>query len=432
LDFVKKIKFFIFILADSLKPSRAHCLTIQAPFEDPDWDTLNELAGGHLRFAVWQLESAPSTGQLHFQAYCEWSKTVRGGVFARWASVPSELDSDVPWCSGIHVEQRRGTREQAREYCEVAIYKDEEKGRLDGPWYWNLAGWDQGGQGRRSDFAAAVDLIAGGGSIMDVAKQFPASFVRYERGLARLGEVLAPPVFRDVEGWYIWGDTGVGKSHWVYSTFGVANVYAIANESPLWFDGYAGEPVLFFEEFESLVSIKTLLRIVDGYPLRVPVKGGFIRAQWTRVIITGNYDVTPHWPPELKRRFGFPLGRGDHGNVRHCRLVGERRLGFPSASEVGGLGGFPVVRVPHVVPTLGASGVGSDHLAASDSADSDHEWRGLLAGLDISLEASGSDVSGGGGGELVAPPRILPNFVLDGGVVRHSPLCSDPDCAACI
>lgn len=386
------------------RPSRAFCLTIQTPIEDPDWDDLDSIVGGSLRFVVWQLEQAPTTGQLHLQVYLEFSKPVRPSVFKLFCAreVDEPLYEQSTWCSGFHVEPRRASREAARQYCEVAEWKGESKGRVEGPWYWpSLAAWDQGGQGKRSDLSSACALLKSGGSLVDVARTQPETFVRFERGLSRLADILSPSDFREVEGWFIWGDTGVGKSHWVYSTFGPANVYSPPSESPLWFDGYRGQSVLFFEEFDSAVPIKTLLRIVDEYSLAVQVKGGFVNARWTRVIFTGNSDITRGWPRELMRRFGFG------SRVRHVGVRDGERVGFPTAAEVGGAGGFSMVKRRHVVAPRPDAVPGADApgIAAGD---------GHVAA--VQPGPPGPMVGDGG-------VRILPNFVVDdGGVVRHRPV----------
>jgi len=411
-------------LADVSKPARAHCLTIQNPIQDPDWSFLAILTGGKLRCAVWQLEAAPTTGQLHFQAYVEWNKPVRGSVFRSFAADPADFpfEDQSTWCSGIHVEPRRASREAARQYCEVAEWKGESKGKLDGPWYWpSLEAWGSGGQGYRSDLAAACAIIQSGGSLYDVAVASPATFVRYERGLDRLSFILSPSEFRECVGIFLWGATGVGKSHWVYSTFGAANVYPVASEAPLWLDGYTGQSILFFEEFDSAVPIKTLLRIVDGYPLLVPVKGGFRHSRWTRVIFTGNSDVTATWPPELIRRFTAD-------GVRHIYHVGMRngvRTGFPSPASVGGRGGFPVIRRPHALPAPPGGAVAQyPELPLAPPPIP------APANVDDPSVVSISDVI-----HEVAPKgvRILPSFVrAPDTYVHHAPLCSNTNCGLCL
>lgn len=426
--------------------------------EDLDPDLLNELSRGQLRYCVWQLEQGTETGHVHFQAYVEWKKPQRAAVFARWSALePTYLDRscfssehDEPewgverfsWCQGIHVSVRRASREAARQYCMVREFKGKSKGYLDGPWEWGE--FTAGGQGTRNDLAACCAWIKGGGSIRDLAAKWPTTYVKYERGFRSLAHELSPVVFRDVEGWYIWGDTGVGKSHWVFSCYGPDNVYVVANESPLWFDGYHGQSVIFFEEFDSLVPIKKLLRIVDGYPLLVPVKNGFVRAEWSRVIITGNSDVSQQWPCELKRRFGFPRGLGTRGNVRHCKWSGTERVGFPTFEEAGGGGPFTIERRPHVVryapgsgppPQLGMGG-GSDLSSGSPGSSGDVLSSDAMAvgdGFDNILSSGDVGHLGVGVGLMSSvKTQILPSFAqCADGIVRYNGVCADELCVSC-
>jgi len=430
--------------------------------EQFDCDFLNQLSGGNLRYFVGQLERAPSTGTVHFQCYVEWRKPQRGSVFSRWAAEePSSLGREYfsafepfAWCSGIHVELRLASREAARQYCMVREFKGEDKGYLDGPWEWGE--FEEGGRGRRSDLAVATAWISSGGDLFGVAQRWPDVFVKFERGLSSLEALVAPREFRDVEGWVLWGATGAGKSHFVYEAFGVDNVHVVASEAPFWLGPYRGQPVLLFEEFASVLDIKTLLRVVDGYPGDFSIKGGHTRGRWFRVILTGNDDFTRSWPPELKRRFGFSAANPG-GNVRHCT---GRGAGFPTIAEVGGGGPFPVVRRPFIAPRPVSSVAVPERISAGG-----HE-RGVgysSLGSAVSVESSMisevvADVglfsclgSGGGGlGEEDLPPqerdsfvaassallapveRILPTFVrcLD-GFVRESVCCGDYRCRAC-
>ena len=58
----------------------------------------------HFRYLIAQLEKAPKTDRIHIQGYIEFSekKSIR------------EIRKLLP---GIHLEKRKGTRQQARDYC---------------------------------------------------------------------------------------------------------------------------------------------------------------------------------------------------------------------------------------------------------------------------------------------------------------------------
>lgn len=77
--------------------------------------------------------------------------------------------------------------------------------------------------------------------------------------------------------------------------------------SPHWFDGYRGQKVIIFEEFDwrkwSLFLMNTL---TDGYVNQVKIHGGFVPAIWFRVIICSNTDPDGWYPkddPEVMEGF---------------------------------------------------------------------------------------------------------------------------------
>jgi hypothetical protein len=261
--------------------SRHWCFTLNNPkdqlnFEDVKW----------CKYAIWQKESAPDTGTEHYQGYVEFSKPVR----------MSALRTALP---GAHYEVRRGSREQAREYCR-------KPDRIDGPWEFGT--WSEVGQGKRSDLEAAITTLGRRNRPLDVAEDQPAVFVKFHRGLYELARVRFRPRRRvDLKVYCIWGTSGAGKSRYVWDMWGT-EVYPLASQRPLWFDGYSGEKVLLIDEFQGVgeegISRQNMLRILDIYPYMAPVKGGHVWAQWEKVYILSNSDLGYmfSYPPELKRR----------------------------------------------------------------------------------------------------------------------------------
>ena len=75
--------------------------------------------------------------------------------------------------------------------------------------------------------------------------------------------------------------------------------YKIEGSEMEWWDGYEGEKTILIDEYDSQVSLPRLLNILDGYQLRLPIKGGFTYARWTKVIITSNIDPR-EWHPNAK------------------------------------------------------------------------------------------------------------------------------------
>jgi len=153
---------------------RAWCWTWNnPPTGEPDF-TLP--LHGKERYVVWQLEKGDQ-GTPHFQGYIEMVS-------------PTRLASMKDWLPSAHFEPRRGTPQQARDYCM------KEEGRLAGPWERGVFG---GRQGKRSDLDGAVETLLEGG-LAAVAEAHPTTFVQFHKGLAALEKIKKPrPSDKDFE-----------------------------------------------------------------------------------------------------------------------------------------------------------------------------------------------------------------------------------------
>lgn len=117
-----------------------------------------------IKYCVMQLEKAPSTNSLHFQGYIELNESVR----------ITGVKSNIWWLVPAHLETRRGTRDEARDYCR------KENTRVAGPWEWGE--WEKS-QGYRSDLASLQSMLVSGASAKDIALEMPAMFVRHHAGI---------------------------------------------------------------------------------------------------------------------------------------------------------------------------------------------------------------------------------------------------------
>lgn len=89
-----------------------------------------------------------------------------------------------------------------------------------------------------------------------------------------------------------WGRTGAGKTRSVYDNLpSLDSLFVYAGSG--WFDGYDGQPIVLFDDFGGHeFKISYLLKLLDRYPIRVPVKGGFVHWAPQEIYITSNID--PH------------------------------------------------------------------------------------------------------------------------------------------
>lgn len=90
----------------------------------------------------------------------------------------------------------------------------------------------------------------------------------------------------------ITGYTGVGKTRFVWDQARVFDLRVWVYPGKEWFDGFIGQELALFEEYRGEINIGLFLQLLDRYPLRVPVKGGFTNWNPRYIYITSNvpYD----------------------------------------------------------------------------------------------------------------------------------------------
>jgi len=285
-------------------PVRIKDYTIDHCTGEFNWPKISAGALCEIAGMAWQVEVCPTTGREHVQGYVEMHATTRFERIKALLSMPS-----------AHLGQRQKTRKHAVDYC------TKEDTRLPGT-HPCLIGviHDQdtknykSRQGMRTDIHSMVDLIKSGKRTIDQLDADPDTFVKYSRGFQDVRRVIqqsqAKQIRHNLHVTVFWGAAGTGKTRTVYDTHGVENVFTlIADNSACWFDGYEGEDVLLIDDFKGWVTYSMLLKILDIYPLRCPVKNSFTYAKWTKVYITSNYDPATWYSGAgidynaLKRRF---------------------------------------------------------------------------------------------------------------------------------
>lgn len=194
------------------------------------------------------------TGRKHLQGFAIFNRTCRKPKCKQW------LGNDR-----CHVEPRRGTRSQARDYCRKERGEFFEWGRFDAMTNTEL-------------FKQPISFLK---------DTYPEFYCRYSRGL----EKLQPkgPKWRDVTVVWLHGEPGTGKTR-----------YAMDNESVFkldrpykWWDGYENEEIIVLDDVDEQDFIDNrgmFLNILDGYRLRLETKGSHSWANWTKVYVTSNWN----------------------------------------------------------------------------------------------------------------------------------------------
>jgi len=238
---------------------------------------------GPIKGAAYQRESSPTTGTLHWQAYFEFSQTVR---MAR----VKELVGDHE----CHVERRKGTRDEAIAYCTKLDTRRSE------PCVMGSCKPRAGGQGERTDIKKMATIVRdnpGGGGMETLIKENPELYVKYNRGFEKLqARCFKSRPWRTLQVFVMTGAPGCGKTRWAYNRD--PNLYAVMppnKNGVLWFDGYIGQKTILIDDFRGWIKFSQILHICDGYPLQLQVKGGTVWADWDTVIITSNNEIDKFW-----------------------------------------------------------------------------------------------------------------------------------------
>lgn len=226
----------------------------------------------------------------------------------------SFLKRNVSWLARSHIESRRGTAKEAYDYC------TKEDTRVKGPFTLGQS-WqclEEKKAGRSKIFGEIVDLIWKGTRLSEIAEmdEYKECYARHHKCFAAAAEMYlcnSVPSWRDVEVILFVGPTHTGKTRMamelaeVYG--GPKGYYVIdaTNNNTVWFDGYDGQEVLVIDDYQGWIKFRTLLRILDGYRIRLERKGGFVYAKYKKILITSNvmpeewYQKVPDISPMIRR-----------------------------------------------------------------------------------------------------------------------------------
>jgi len=267
------------------------CFTLNNPPQDDSQLAIR--SDPRVRYLVYGRETAPTTGTRHLQGYVEFSAQLSFNVVR-------EL------LAGAHCEARRGSAQQAADYCKKEG-DFHEQGEISNP-------------GKRTDLQDACALVTSGGSLRRVAQDHPETFVRYHRGLAALRLLTQsrrsdPPTVT-----VLYGLTGTGKSRTAREM--CEDPYVWGPEMGSWFDGYDAHTNVIFEEFRGQLPFGFVLRLLDRYDCQVQVKGGSAQFVATTIVITS--PVHPReWYTQLADNDKLDQLMRRITEVRHLVTVGS-------------------------------------------------------------------------------------------------------------
>jgi hypothetical protein len=171
-----------------------------------------------------------------------------------------------------HLEVARGSPQENRNYC-----------KKDGDY--EEFGECPVGQGKRSDLEVIAERLREGEQLRKIAHEHPGSFIRYSTGLRRFAEMYTPQRSWVCTVIVYYGATGTGKTRRVHQAEDDLWSYPGGG----WFDGYEGQEAALFDDFGGHeFKLTYLLKLLDQYPMRVPIKGSFMNWLPKRIYLTSN------------------------------------------------------------------------------------------------------------------------------------------------
>ncbi len=269
-----------------------------------------------IRYICAGVEICPKTGKEHIQGWIQFTTKRRMNGVKR-----------ILGSKKIHVEACYGTPTQNDTYCQ----KDKK--------YLTFGSYIK--QGQRTDLEGLVKLIEEGKPMLEVARSNPSTYLQYHSGLAKYKGMVDKEhsaTFRKVEVIYLWGKTGTGKTRRAMEEA----TYKIEGSALKWWDGYEGEKCILIDEYDNDVNITKMLNILDGYQLRLDIKGAFAYARWNKVYITSNIpfeELHPNAKPAhraaLRRRITQVIELVDVNDpVLRCPPSNTVILGAPKGEQI--------------------------------------------------------------------------------------------------
>lgn len=228
-------------------------------------------ANKYFRYCCYQVEKCPRTGRIHLQGFLCLTKGVRLN------------DLKNHYHRSAHWERSRGTISQNRDYCTKA------ESRVAGPF--ELGDVPQsGGEQNKHKWEEVARRVKEGHSANQILMAMP-SLAPCARGIDRLIEASRPsvPISRAITVFYIFGTTGVGKTHHALKRFPDAFLVRGKYMDGKSFDLYNFESTLILDEWDPYEWPLTLMNsLLDKWkcPLACRYQNKF--AAWTTVVICSN------------------------------------------------------------------------------------------------------------------------------------------------
>lgn len=247
-----------------------------------------------IKYLAFQQESAPETGKLHWQGFAqsEHQKTT-----SAWQKALKIGNS--------HCEPRHGPVQEASDYCTSETWKGKDKGQVEGTTEVHGVIDLKSSQGKRNDLDSIKEALDNGAepdALMEDDAHFGAfarhgKFFREYAAHKKRRKSFSPPYVT-----VLFGPSGSNKTRKFFDDCEYKDYWqwhpGMSTNQTTWFDGYTGQSNVLFDEFRGQIPYGLLLKLTDGYPLKLPIKGGFCDWSPTKITITSP-NHPREWYPNL-------------------------------------------------------------------------------------------------------------------------------------
>lgn len=260
-------------------PARNYCFTTYLPFEN-EVVIMKELKD--LKYMIYGVEVCPKTSQIHFQGYLELKKPMRIAALKKLG------------IKTTHFEKRRGTQQQAIDYC-----------KKDGKW--QETGTLTTEQGKRNDLDAIKVLLDSGKTVDEIAqmKEHFATYIKHQRSLRDYENVLNKSKKRTnvPQVWVYFGKSGSGKTTKAKKDLESPNPQVLikptSKNGQIWWDQDKDNRFVLIEEFDSgWIPWDTFKVWLDSTDVSVEFKGGKMPLLAEHFIITSNKSPLEWYPKQ--------------------------------------------------------------------------------------------------------------------------------------
>lgn len=282
-------------------------------FDNQDWEPeIQNQTEPDGKKSVIYLSIGKHTGERTGYQHCHMNLELEKPKTAYWVKNSLFMRQD------IHVEIRRGSREQ----CDAYLDKQHQ--------FREIINLRRLQPGKRTDLDHIKEMIEDGASLYDCYMEHFGTTVRCERGIrsfiALRDTIMSTQTQFDAPDVIVYvGPSGSGKS-WRCSTdedfMESGYRFSIQMDSKIYFDGYNNQKTLWFDEFSGkTMPFTKFCQIADRYAGRYETKGGSVLISGIKKILISTIEYPALWwsgsdrfnqdPEQLFRRLTkcYYLGR---------------------------------------------------------------------------------------------------------------------------